>query len=585
MAEPSVTTGRMNADHPGYKWVALTNTTLGMLLVTVNSSIVIISLPAIFRGIGLNPLEPANVSYLLWLLMGFLLASAVLVVTFGRLGDMYGRVKIYNLGFIVFSVCAVLLSIDPFDGDAGAIWLIVFRVIQGVGGAMLMATSAAIVTDAFPSRQRGMALGINMVAAVAGSFIGLIVGGLLSEWHWRAVFWVSVPLGILGTLWSIRSLREVGSRNAGKLDWPGTIAFGVGLTVLLTAITYGIQPYGDKATGWTSPWILGGVAAGLLLLVAFCVVETKVPQPIFDVKLFRIRAFGLGNLAGFMNAIGRGGLQFMLIIWLQGIWLPLRGYDFESTPLWSAIYLIPLTVGFLVSGPIAGWLSDRYGARWFSTGGSLLVAATFVALLIIPVDFDYWVFALLIFLNGVGSGLFASPNTAVIMSSVPARQRGAASGVRATFMNSGNALSIGVFFSLMVVGLAQHLPSALRDGLVAHGVSAGAAGDTANLPPVGSLFAAFLGYNPIEELLADSGELAKPAVDSDTLTGQSFFPNLISEPFHDGLVVVFTAAAVMMVIAAVASAVAPVKYVDDDLLQARTGGDDATVASELTGKR
>jgi MFS family permease len=564
-----------DVDHPRYKWVALTNTTLGMLLVTVNSSIVIISLPAIFRGIELNPLAPSNVSYLLWMLMGFLLASAVLVVTFGRLGDMYGRVKIYNLGFVIFTICAILLSVDPFVGDAGAIWLIALRVVQGVGGAMLMATSAAIVTDAFPSSQRGTALGINMVAAVAGSFIGLIVGGLLSEWHWRAVFWVSVPLGIFGALWGIKSLREMGSRNAGKLDWPGTILFGVGLTVLLTAITYGIQPYEERATGWLSPWVLGGVAVGLLLLAVFCVVETKVADPIFDVRLFKIRAFGLGNLAGFMAAIGRGGLQFMLIIWLQGIWLPLRGYSYESTPLWAAIYLLPLTVGFLVSGPVSGWLSDRFGARWFSTGGSVLVAATFVALLVIPVDFNYWVFALLIFLNGVGSGLFSSPNTAVIMSSVPARERGAASGVRATFLNSGNALSIGVFFSLMVVGLARHLPTALSEGLMSHGVSAAAASDAANLPPVGSLFAAFLGYNPIEELLGETGELDKPGVDTETLTGQTFFPNLIADPFHDGLVVVFVAATIMMVVAAVASWLAPVKYVDDDFVEAPS--------TELTG--
>lgn len=353
--------GRIDADHPRYKWIALSNTTLGTLLATVNASIVLISLPAIFRGIGLNPLAPSNISYLLWMLMGYLVVTAVLVVPFGRLGDMFGRVRIYNIGFAVFTVAAIALSFDPFHLDGGAIWLIAWRVIQGVGGAMLMASSSAILTDAFPANQRGMALGVNMVAAVAGSFLGLLIGGVLSEWHWQAIFWVGVPIGLAGTVWSLRSLREIGVRTPGKLDWAGTLTFGVGLTVLLIGITYGIQPYGDSTTGWSNPVVLGAIAAGLLLLVVFCVVELRVAQPMVNVRLFRSAAFGMGNVAGLMSSMGRGGLQFMLIIWLQGIWLPLRGYDFESTPLWAAIYMLPITIGFLLAGPVAGWLSDRYG--------------------------------------------------------------------------------------------------------------------------------------------------------------------------------------------------------------------------------
>lgn len=553
LAETARRRQRMDHDHPFYKWIALSNTTLGTLLATINASIVLISLPAIFRGIGLNPLAPGNVSYLLWMLMGYLVATAVLVVPFGRLGDMFGRVRIYNLGFVVFTVAAVALSFDPFNLGGGALWLIAWRVVQGVGGAMLMASSSAILTDAFPANQRGMALGVNMVSAVAGSFLGLLIGGFLSEWHWKAIFWVGVPIGILGTIWSFRSLRELGVRTPGRLDWAGTLTFGIGLTVLLTGITYGIQPYGDSTTGWTSPWVLGAIAFGLLSLVAFCFIELRVPQPMVNVRLFRSASFGMGNLAGLMSSVGRGGLQFMLIIWLQGIWLPLHGYSFESTPLWAGIYMLPMTVGFLVSGPLAGTLSDRFGARPFTVGGMLLMAVTFIALVMIPVNFNYWLFALLVFLNGLGGGIFTAPNTAAIMSSVPAAERGAASGVRATFFNAGSSLSIGIFFSLMIVGLANTLPGAMSTGLQEQGVSGQVAREVANMPPVGSLFAAFLGYNPIAELLGPSHALQQPGVNADVLTGKEFFPQLITEPFHAGLVVVFTAAAVMMLIGAVAS--------------------------------
>ncbi|MGV0811326.1 MFS transporter [Mycolicibacterium boenickei] len=551
---------RMDHDHPFYKWVVLSNTTLGILLASINASIVLISLPAIFRGIGLNPLAPGNVSYLLWMLMGYLVVTAVLVVPFGRLGDMYGRVRIYNIGFVVFTLAAIALSFDPFDLGGGAVWLIAWRVIQGIGGAMLMASSSAILTDAFPANQRGMALGVNMVAAVAGSFLGLLIGGFLSEWHWKAVFWVGVPIGVIGTIWSYRSLKELGVRTAGRLDWAGTLTFGLGLTVLLIGITYGIQPYGDSSTGWTSPWVLGSIAVGLLLLLAFCIVELRVDSPMVDIRLFKSAAFGMGNLAGLMSSVGRGGLQFMLIIWLQGIWLPLHGYSFESTPLWAGIYLLPVTIGFLVAAPVAGSLSDRFGARPLTVGGMLLMAATFVALLLIPVNFDYWVFAILVFLNGLGGGIFTAPNSAAIMSSVPADQRGAASGVRATFFNAGSSLSIGIFFSLMIVGLANTLPAALSAGLTDQGVSASVAHDVAQLPPVGSLFAAFLGYNPIAELLEPYGALHQPGVNADVLTGQTFFPQLITEPFHAGLTVVFTAAAVMMLIGAVASMFSAGRY-------------------------
>jgi MFS family permease len=540
-------------DHPHYKWVALSNTTLGTLLATVNASIVLISLPAIFKGIDLKPLEPGNVSYLLWMLMGYMLVTAVLVVTLGRLGDMYGRVKIYNAGFAIFTVTSIVLSLDPFNGGGGALWLIAWRVVQAVGGAMLMANSAAIITDAFPARQRGMALGVNIVSALAGSFIGLVAGGVLAEWDWRSIFWVNIPLGALGTVWAYRSLHDTGVRRKAKIDWWGNATFAIGLTAVLAAITYGIQPYGGHTMGWTSPWVLTGLIGGALVLVAFGIIETRVAEPMFPLALFKNIAFTSGNTANLLASVARGGLQFMLIIWLQGIWLPLHGYSYESTPLWAGIYLLPMTIGFLVAGPVSGFLSDRFGPRPFATGGLLVMAASFVGMLLLPGDFNYAIFAILIFVNGLGGGLFAAPNTSLIMSSVPANMRGAASGMRATFQNAGQVLSIGVFFSLMVAGLASSLPSTLSSGLTAQGVPAATADSIAQLPPVGTLFAAFLGYNPIGELLGPQVLSQLPPANAAKLTGLQFFPRLISGPFHDGLVIVFWLAIAMAVVGALAS--------------------------------
>jgi MFS family permease len=545
---------KTSARNDRYKWVVLSNTTMGVLIATVDGSIVIISLPAIFRGIGLDPLAPGNIGYLLWMILGYLLVTAVLVVALGRLGDMFGRVRMYNLGFVIFSGASLALSLDPFSGGLGALWLIGWRVIQAFGGAMLTANSAAILTDAFPARQRGMALGINQITALAGQFLGLLAGGLLAAIDWRAVFWVSVPIGIVGTIWSYRTLREVGTKSRGRVDWIGNLTFTVGTALLLAAITYGIQPYNGNATGWTNPTVLGGLGLGIVLLIAFCVAETKVAEPMFRLSLFKIRAFAAGNLAALLTAIARGGLQFMLIIWLQGIWLPLHGFDYEQTPLWAGIYMLPLTFGFLIAGPLSGYLSDRFGARMFATGGLAIVAVSFLGLMILPVNFSYLDFAGLLLLSGLGQGMFSAPNTSAIMSSVPANQRGVASGMRSTFQNSGTALSIGVFFSLMISGLATTLPHTLNSGLQAQGVPANVAGGVASLPPVSTLFATFLGNNPISHLLAPSGVLnTLPAHNVQALTGKEFFPQLVSGPFHHGLVIVFSAAAIMAVVAATAS--------------------------------
>ncbi|WP_259408841.1 MFS transporter [Streptomyces murinus] len=520
----------------------------------MDASIVIISLPAIFRGIGLDPLAAGNIGYLLWMILGYLLVSAVLVVVLGRLGDMFGRVRIYNLGFLVFALASIALSLDPFRAGAGALWLILWRIVQAFGGSMLTANSAAILTDAFPSRQRGMALGINQITALAGQFLGLLAGGLLAAVDWRAVFWVSVPISVTGTIWSYLSLRETAAGGRGRVDWLGNLTFASGAGILLAGITYGIQPYGGHPTGWTNPLVLTGLIGGVFLLLVFCVVENKVAEPMFRLSLFKVRAFAAGNLAALLTAIARGGLQFMLIIWLQGIWLPLHGYDFEDTPLWAGIFMLPLTLGFLLAGPVSGYLSDRFGARIFSTAGLLVVAGSFLGLLALPVDFDYGPFAALLLLNGLGQGMFSSPNTSSIMGSVPAKYRGVASGMRSTFQNSGTALSIGVFFSLMVSGLAATLPKTLSSGLAAHGVPAATAHQVASLPPVSTLFATFLGNNPIGHLLAGDTLDQLTAAQRATLTGHTFFPELVSGPFHHGLTIVFSVAAGMALVSAVASA-------------------------------
>jgi EmrB/QacA subfamily drug resistance transporter len=547
--------------HPHYKWIVLSNTTLGMLMATINASILLIALPDIFRGIGINPLEPGNTSLLLWLIMGYLVVTAVLVVTFGHLGDMFGRVKLYNAGFAVFSVFSVLLSVTWMHSTAGMLWLIVMRVLQGVGGAMLMANSNAIITDAFPIEQRGLALGLNQIAGIAGSFLGLIIGGVLAPIDWRWVFLVSVPVGLFGTVWAYLRLHDTGIRQPARLDWWGNVTFAAGLISLLVGITYGIQPYHGHTMGWTDPWVLAAMGGGALLLVIFCVVETKVADPMFRLGLFGIRAFTTGNVASLLAGLGRGGLMFILIIWLQGIWLPRHGYNFASTPLWAGIYMLPLTLGFLIAGPVSGWLSDRFGTRPFTTGGMIITAGSFLWLMVLPVNFRYGEFAMVLLLNGIGMGLFAAPNRAGIMNSLPPHRRGVGAGMSTTFQNTAMVLSIGIFFSLMISGLARSLPYTLSDGLIAQGVPAADATRVAALPPVAVLFASLLGYNPIQTLLGPNVLQQLPSGHAAYLTGRGFFPALISGPFSDGLTVAFGFAIATCLIAAIASLLQGRKYV------------------------
>ncbi|HUB99639.1 MAG TPA: MFS transporter [Solirubrobacterales bacterium] len=536
-----------------YKWIVLSNTTLAILLATLDASITLIAMPDIFRGIHLDPLVPANSFYLLWMILGYLVVSSVLIVSLGRLGDIFGRVKIYNLGFVIYTVASLLLAIDWMTGQAGAMYLVVFRIVQGVGGACLLANSAAILTDAFPANQRGMALGINNIVGVSGLFVGLVLGGLLAPIDWRLVFLISVPVGLFGTIWAYLKLHELSTPRPAKIDWWGNVTFALGLILLMVAVTYGIRPYGGSPTGWGSPLTLALLAGAIASLVAFTMIERRVEEPMFRLPLFRIRAFTFGTLSTFLAAVARGGLMFMLIIWLQGIWLPLHGYDYTEAPLWAGIYMLPLTIGLLVAGPVSGYLSDHYGARPFATGGMIAAALSFVGLTLLPIDFDYWTFAAILLFCGISMGMFASPNRAAVMNSLPAADRGAGGGMNQTFQNSAQVISIGIFFTLMIIGLASALPSTLSGGLEAHGVSHAAAQQAGQTPPISVLFAAFLGYNPIQHLVGAEALGAVSAHNHAILTGQAFFPHLISQPFADGLDTAFAFAIVACLVAAAAS--------------------------------
>jgi MFS family permease len=538
-------------DH--YKWVALTNTTAGVLLATIDASILIIAMPDIFRGIKLDPLVPGNSVYLLWLILGYLVTGSVLVVSLGRLGDMYGRVRMYNLGFVIYTTASLFLTIDWMTGHEGALWLLVWRVVQGVGGAFLVGNSGAILTDAFPVHQRGLALGINNVAGISGTFIGLVLGGLLAPISWRLVFLISVPTGIFGTVWAYRRLHDLSQRTKQPIDWAGNLTFAVGLILVMIGVTYGIQPYGGHPLGWTSPLVISCVTVGVLVLAAFGLIETRVRYPMFRLSLFRIKAFTFGTISTFLAALGRGGLMFMLIIWLQGIWLPLHGYSFARTPFWAGVYMLPMTVGFLVAGPIAGRLSDRFGSRPFATGGMLAAAGAFVLLELLPINFSYPAFAGILLLNGLAMGAFSAPNRVGVMNSLPARHRGAGGGMNSTFMNSAQVFSLGIFFSLMIAGLAATLPHTLSSGLIAQGVAPGTAQQIGHLPPISILFASFLGYNPIGHLLGAGALVHLPAAKAAVLTGRSFLPGLLTGPFRTGLHIAFAFSIACCLIAAAAS--------------------------------
>lgn len=540
-----------------YKWVALSNTTLGVLMASINGNIILIAMPAIFRGIGLNPLAPDAFQYLLWLLFGYSIVTATLLVTFGRISDMFGRVRMYNLGFAIFTLGSILLYLTPNMGTLGALELIIFRIVQGIGAAFLFANSAAIITDAFPHTERGKALGINQVAFLVGSLLGITIGGVLAAIDWRAVFLVSVPVGIVGTIWSYAKLKELAlPEKKPKLDVLGNATFAIGLTLLLIGATYGLLPYGNSAVGWGSPLVLGSFFVGAVLMLSFIFVELRAKSPMFNLGLFKIRMFAAGNIAGMLSAIARGGAMLMLIIFLQGVWLPLHGYSYQSTPFWSGIYITPMLLGFVIMGPLSGWLSDKYGARGLASLGMIISGVALYALTLLPYNFQYMNFAIVIFVMGIGGGMFSAPNTASIMNAVPPEVRGVASGMRATLQNVGSTISLAIFFTITILSLTTTLPQELTGALVSAQLQPIVVEHVSTIPPTTALFAAFLGYNPMETLLSqlpanDIASISNSTIS--TLESSNWFPNAIASSFQGALATAFYVGAILSVIAGAVS--------------------------------
>ena len=427
-------------------------------------------------------------------------------------------------------------------------------------------------------------MGVNQIGILTGMFSGLLIGGVLAAIDWRAVFLVSVPFGLFGTVWAYLVLHETATiRRHQRLDIPGNVLFAAGLVLVLVGFTYAIQPYGRSSMGWGNPSVIAELAGGALLLALFVVVEGHVPDPMFRLELFRIRMFTAGNIAGFLSSLARGGLQFILIVWLQGIWLPLHGVAFEDAPLWAAICMVPMTVGFLVAGPLCGHLSDRFGARYFSTGGMVLSAAAFAAFLFVPADFDYLPFGLLLLALGIGQGSFAAPNTASIMNAVPPEHRGVSSGMRATFQNVAQSLSMTLIFTLVIAGLAARLPGVMYGNLTAAGVPGQLASNLSGIPPSAALFAAFLGYNPMATLIPPNILATLSSSTQATILDKSFFPQLLSGPFMDGLRVAFLVCIALSLAAAMASWMRGRRYIHDVEVASAQAGSQEEPATAIEG--
>lgn len=537
-----------------YKWVVLINTTIGMLMASINQTIVLISLPAIFSGLHVDPLAPGESNLLLWMLMGYSAVTTVLLVTFGRIADMFGRVRVYNLGFVVFTVGSLLCALTPSVGTTGAVELIAFRMLQGLGGACLFANSIALLTDAFPASQRGFSLGINQIAFIAGNVVGVVLGGILAAVSWRLDFLISVPVGVFGSVWAYLALHEIGKRKAQPLDLMGNVTFAGGLLALMFGLTEALTPYGNQPMGWSNPIIVLVLAAGAILLGAFVLVETRVRYPLFDLQLYRIRDFLFGNIAAFLFSLARGGLQFMFIIWLQGIWLPLHGVRYADTPLQAGIDTMPLMLGFVVCGPLGGWLSDRYGSVILATGGILIAGVGAALLMTLPANFNLGLFAAFLALMGAGMGFFSAPNTAQIMAAVPAEQRGAAAGMRSMVLNAGMTASQAIFFTIVISSLAQNLGPASKAGAGQAGLPIEFAQRISSLPPGAAIFAAMLGYDPISHLIPAPLLATLPTTIGTRVSDPHFFASLLAQPFVDGIRVALVVCVAMCVLAGMASA-------------------------------
>ncbi len=547
-----------------YKNTVLTNTMLGSLMASINMNIVMITLPSIFRGLNINPFASGEFIYLLWILMGYSIVLASILVTFGRISDLHGRARMYTWGFIIFTIASVLLSIVPGDsGNKGALLLIIFRMIQAVGAGFLMVNSTALLTDAFPFNERGKAMGINQISFIVGSLLGLILGGFLSGYDWHLVFIVNIPFAIAGTIWSIFKLKETAEKQKVHMDLWGNITLALSLILISLGFTYTLEPYGKSQMGWGSPFVILSFIFGVLFLILFVIIERRVKGPLFNLSLFKIRPFAYGNLSLLLSSLGRGAVMFLVIIWLQGIYLPLHGFSYTQTPFWAGIYMLPLLLGMVIFGPIGGALTDKYGARIFATSGMIITSIGLFLLTLLPYNFNVVPFELIMFLIGVGGGLFAAPNTTAIMNAVASKDRASANGMRMTINNVSATISMAIFFSITITVFSQKLPSAMISSSLAIGVPYQLAKILSAIPPSGALFGAFLGVNPMSVIPAQLLSTLSPSTLA-ALESNTFFPKVIGPSFMVGLSYSIYIALALSILGAIFSALMGERYVHEE---------------------
>jgi len=525
------------------KWIALSNTSIAIFIAFANYNMIIIALPQIFNSLRFNPTAPDALGYLIWLILGYMIVTSSLVVTFGRISDLKGRAKLYSFGFLIFAISSGILSTVNGYGDSAVLEMIILRLLQGVGGGLLMVNSAAILTDYFPKNELGKALGLNQVSGLVGGVAGLIIGGVLSVINWRYIFLLDFVVGIIGTLWSFKSLRDVQKPIKQPLDIIGNVLFALGITLLLISVTYGLLPYGNQQLGWGNPFVITGLTISFLAIGIFVFVESKVKNPMFDLSLFKVRDFSVANFTNFIASMARQGILLMMLVLLQGIWLPLHGVPYSQTPFWAGLYLIPNMLGFAALGPISGILSDRYGSKVFTSLGLFVSALGFFLLSLLPYDFQLWQFFAISFLMGAGMGLFSSPNMADIMASVPVQKRGAASGMRASLQNTASAISVVLYFSVVITGMAVTLNSSIESALSSYGINL-----NVNLPAAVAIFSALLGYDPLSSLASSLPTSVASHIDT-----PAFFVTAIAPSFMSGFRLMLNISAALLVLSGILS--------------------------------
>jgi MFS family permease len=543
----------LGAINEGRREAILVNSFLGSLMASMTMSAIIIALPDILRGIGVNPMSPLGFASMMWLMFSYPLMVAVAVPIVGRLSDMYGRGKMFTIGDAIFTVMSTLLGIVPGYGSVAVAQMIAYRFVQGLGGSMMFTNSAAIITDVYPPHRRGVAMGIVSIAFSAGSIIGLVVGGVLAVVNWRLVFLVNTPIGIASTAWAYVTVYRLplGLRRV-RVDYLGASMLAASLVLLLLGITFGMLPSGNSMMSWGSPMVLGLIGGGLLLMALLIPVEMRTGEPILKINLFRIRPFTFGVLSALFLFLAQGANIFVLSLLLQAIYLPMHGVPYSETPLLAGIYLIPSSIANAVFAPVGGRLINRFGARVVSTIGAVLLGVSFELLTLLSLNFNYTLFAADLFLMGTGSGLFQSPNLVSIMSSVPQEDRSAASGLRASMQNIGLLMSFAVFLTLILVGSATALSTSISSALIKVGVPSDVVSELTRIPPAYALFAAFMGYDPMKFLMSQAG-VDLPGSVYAAVTKPTFFPSAIAPAMATGFIYAYHIAAIMAFTAAVFS--------------------------------